>query len=175
MVVLWTTDIWVPFSSNDVTLLNTGTWKSLLVFKLNVRIEMIIKNTFTVATICHVKYTHVHKQHEVFYGLGLYFIVFQIFAISPKPFGRSWRKFYIEKHIGPPDHTIFPNFQISKTPRWQTAAILKKFNAISLQPFDWFWWNSVGRCTLALPTRWANKNLKNVKIQDGGRRPSWKS
>ena len=41
-----------------------------------------------------------------------------------------------------------------RLPFWKTL------NAISLQPFNRFWWNLVWRCILALPTWWANKNLK---------------
>ena len=46
----------------------------------------------------------------------------------------------------------------------------KTFNAISLQPFDWFWWNLVWWCILALQNWWKTKNWKisKSKMADGG-------
>jgi len=48
---------------------------------------------------------------------------------------------------------------------------LKTLNAISLQPFDRFWL----MMHLNPPNLMGNQKLKNFKIQDDGRRLSWKS
>jgi len=70
---------------------------------------------------------------------------------------------------------VGPNRRITN-PGWQTAAILKnRKTAISPQLFDrsaqnWAWWR-----TLALRRVWAVNISNFLKIQDGGRPPSWKS
>ena len=46
----------------------------------------------------------------------------------------------------------------------------KTLNAISLQPFDRFWWNLVRRCTLGHP-KWRSTNnfkISKSKMADGG-------
>jgi len=71
-----------------------------------------------------------------------------------------------------PDLNGCSKIQISKKnprpPFWKTL------NAIYPLVFDWFWWNLVRWCILALPTRIATKNVKFSKSET--RRPqSWKS
>jgi len=57
-----------------------------------------------------------------------------------------------------------------RSPFWKTLS------AISLQPFDRFWWDLVWWCILALSTWWeTKKSKKKIKIQDGRWRPSSKS
>jgi len=69
-------------------------------------------------------------------------------------------KFCMITLICPPESLpVVPKINF-KNPRWRTSAILVILNVISLQPFDWFWWNLVWQYILAFPTWWATKNLK---------------
>ena len=92
-------------------------------------------------------------------------------VISPKPFGRFWRNFawwhILKLQRLPADQKI----KLLKIQDGRQLPFLKSLNVISLQPFDWFWWNLVRRCILGHHIWWSTKNFK---IQDGGRRPSWK-
>jgi len=70
-------------------------------------------------------------------------------------------------HIGPPKPVKkikFLKIQYGgRPPFWKTL------NAISLQPFDWFWWNLAWRCILGLPMWRATKNIKKKsKMENGG-------
>jgi len=79
-------------------------------------------------------------------------------------------KFCMLTHTGPPNLR-----NVQKINFWQIQAggrppFWKTSNAISLEPFERFWWNLVGWCILAVPTWWETKNSKisKSKMADGG-------
>jgi len=77
-----------------------------------------------------------------------------------------WMKFCMLMHISPPDPMECSKINLTTIQDGEWLPCWKTLNAISLHPFDRFWWNLVCWCNLALPTWWETKNLK--KFQNPG-------